>query len=323
VPTGAVSIATDFSTDPTHQDFLTTYIGPTSQFVYLSGIVSTGGSDLGQLAYRVPVTDPAAAVPFSGTPVTGREVAIRFASTDESKLLLLSGSNSGDAEIALINSNLPTAEIPLSHTFGPGIFLRRVIANPSLSTVAYLVGDLTHIDLYAARTEPVTTGTLVSPNIPYNFPDVSPEFSAITKDGDEVLISTQVELSGVATQQLLEIALDNGAPAVLQSEPPGFNVYTYVDDSKSIAFTADSGVATLKRGESPSGAVNYYPNQKVAAYEFSPDSQTIAVINTDNTGTSSSHLFLVNRDTRTTPLQITGLTNANSQTTAVRIVPVD
>jgi len=211
----------------------------------------------------------------------------------------------------------------LSHTPVAGYTIRRVVANDALSAVAYIIGNVSNdFELYAAGTQPVITGQLIS-SIQFDAITGTPEISAITKDGSEVLISTVVNVSG-GSQRLLEIGLTPGAlPATIQTEPPGFNVYTYVDDSQSIAFTSNPGVSTLLRGQSPSAAVNYYPSQKVAAYEFAPDGQTIAVINTDNSGTASSHLFLVNRDTRTTPLQITGLTNASSQTTAVRIVPVN
>jgi hypothetical protein len=297
--------------------------GPTSQYTYFTAVMNAGG----QVAYRVSVADPAAPVQLSAAPTPDRKVAIRLVSNDDTKAVQVAVTGAGPtavANIALINTSAPGNETTLSHAFVAGDALVRIVANETLSTVSYIVFNsvATDFKLYCATTQPVATGQLVT-DIEYDFVQLSPEISAISASGDEVLVATQIAVSGVQTERLLQIALTPGAtPAVIQDKAPGFNMYRYADTSQSITYSANPGVAILARGQ-PVSSAQFVTEQNTAYYELSTDNQLIAFIGTNPAGTAPQHLFLASRGGGTQPLQITGLNDGNSFVRTARVAPVN
>jgi hypothetical protein len=175
-------------------------------------------------------------------------------------------------------------------------------------------------ELYYATTQPVATGLFVEA-IPFDYTLGSPDIAVVRDGGGEALVATQRAIAGVATEELrLTVLTALGTHTVISTEAPGFNLYGYADAFQSIAYTSSPGVSILESGHAPGTGVRLF-DQSTAFYEFSADSQLLAAITA--AGNVPSHLFLVNRGGGTAPLQITGVTNASSHTSFVRIVPVN
>jgi hypothetical protein len=230
----------------------------------------------------------------------------------------------GGRRIALVDTATPGVETPLLHTLAVNESLLKIAANDSLSTVAYITNNTSAdtYDLYYATTQPaVTTGVFVE-TIPFDYAGDGPDISAVRYSGDEVLVATQRAIGGVATEELRQIYLTAfGSHTVISTEEAaGRHLYGYADTFHSFAFTSNPGVSILESGQPASSAVRLF-DQSTAFYEFSSDSQLLVAITA--TGNVPSHLFLVNRGGGTPPLQITGLTNASSHTSFVRIVPAN
>jgi hypothetical protein len=292
--------------------------GPASQYVYFTATMDLGNPTIGQAAYRIPVTDVTAAVQLSAPAVAGRETAVRLVSNDESRVVQVS-ANAGVASIERIDALAPGTETVLSHALVAGETLVGVEANKLLTHVAYIVDTGAAYDLYYAVTATANSGTLVD-TIP-SLATPLPVINQVSDNANAALISTRDLISGTPVDQLYEIPLTAAAtPVGVALNPPGRNVYGYVDDFQSIAFTSTPGVAVAPRSN-PSNAEQLF-DKATAFYEFSADNELFAAI-TDLTDSSPLHLFLVNRSGASAPLQITGVANPASTTLSVRVVPVN
>jgi VCBS repeat-containing protein len=310
VPAGAVKI------ESASQGIL---FGPTSQYVYLTASSVVSGSVLGQATYRIPVSDPTAAVRLSPPAIADRQIAVVLVSSDETRALdvLVDGTTPSIARTDIAPSGSTT--VIVSHAIGASERLIGIDADPALTHVAYIVDRQTTpdaFDLYVANTSVASSGIPVA-QLPADVP--SPQLHGVSPNGDAALFST-VRITGTAVEQLLEIGLTAGAtPQLIQQRPLGNTRYGYVDAGQSIAFTGNPGVSIAPRGN-PAGAQVLFAKDTVL-YELSPDSQVLAAI-TSNTDPSPLHLWLVNRGT-STPLQITGLTDPTSKTLSIRVVPAN
>jgi Big-like domain-containing protein len=296
--------------------------GPTSQYVYFTATSDFGAPTVGQATYRIPVSDPTAAVRLSTAAIANRSVAIPLVSSDDSRVLQVSVDTVlGAPAIELIDTSAPGTEITLSHVLAAGEELVSIGANASLSHVAYVVQTVApDLNLYFA-TNTASSGTLVG-QIASDVTAPTPMINAVSASGDAALVSRTRLVSGNPVEDLLEVQLaGSGTQRTIQTNPAGLNMYGYVDDSQTISFTADPGVAVAPRANPADKQVLF--DHPAAFYEFSQDNQLLAVLQ-EGTSSSGLHLFLVSRVAGgSAPLQITGETVDASEALSARIVPVN
>ena len=99
------------------------------------------------------------------------------------------------------------------------------------------------------------------------------------------------------------------------------NIFGYIDNFQSVAFTTLTGISVASR--TTLGSAQALFDKKSVFYEFAPDSQIFGAITDVAEPTSPLHLFVGSRGGAATALQITGLTDAASTTLSVRVVPVN
>ena len=307
VPTGALRI--ESSTQQGIQ------FGPTSQYVYFTATFAFGGASIGQATYRIPVSNPSAAVLLSTAAVINKQAAVAFVSTDETRAVevVSDGSTLGLERVDLAS---PGAPVTLSHTLIAGQTFSGLAADPALTHVAYVVfspNPANTFDLYSADTAVATSGTFVR-QLP------GPQSLVMAPTADATLYTTLQVVSGNTVQELSEIGLTPGAtPVTILSGPQNSrSKYSYVDGGQSVAFMANPGVAIAPRTNLAAPQTLFAKD--TALYEFSADSQLLAAVTDTTETTDPLHLYLVSRGT-STPLQITGLTTPSSQTLSIRVVP--
>jgi hypothetical protein len=213
--------------------------------------------------------------------------------------------------------------ITLSHALAATDKVVDVKADPNLATIAYMVRTTNTIpfELYFADVATPVTGQLVG-SIQSDSVNPPPTIDAVRKNGDAALVHTLqlVSVGPPATYNEILREIDLSTAAIsrpIQTRPQGLNVYTYVDDFTSVAFTTNTGVSVAPRSNLAQQQVIF--SAAAAFFEFSADNQLLAAI-TAPTALPPLSLFLVNRGTGA--LQLTGLSNDPTvRTLSIRLVP--
>jgi VCBS repeat-containing protein len=289
--------------------------GPSSKFVYFT---ATSNVVDGQATYRIPVSDPSAAVRISTAPVANRDVAVRLIANDDSRVIELVAVDGSAPVIERVDFTNGAAGTPitLSHTMAVTDSVVDLKADEDLVRIAYIVSSSSVFALAFADVATPDSGKLVGP-IPSDALTPSPRIDAVRATGDVALVHT-LKSAGppVYDEVLAEVALvaGGGGSAVVQSRPQGLNVYAYVDNYDSIAYTSDVGVAVAPR--SSLGTPQVVLSAPSVFFEFSADSQLVAGI------TDTRALYLASRSGGP-PLPLTGVKDPSSQTLSVRLVPAN
>jgi hypothetical protein len=296
--------------------------GPSSQYVYFTATSSVSGVE-GQATYRIPVSDPTAAVAISTPAIANRQAAVRLIASDDSRVVELLAVTGSAPVIERVDVSGTTASAPitLSRAMAATDTVVDLKADPDLARIAYIVSSsLAIFDLYYADVGTPVTGVKVN-QIPSDSANPPPRIDAVRATGDVALIHTlQLNTPGsppIFDEKLAEVTLTaNGTGAPIQSRRQGFNVYAYVNNFNSVAYTSDVGVAVAARSSfsTPPVVPEIFLSAPSVFFEFSPDSQLVAAIST------TRGLYLASRGSA---LQLTGLRDPSSQTLSVRVVPAN
>jgi hypothetical protein len=154
--------------------------------------------------------------------------------------------------------------------------------------------------------------------IPSDAANPPPRIDAMRVTGDYALVHTlELNTPGsppIYNEKLAEVNLTaSGTGTPIQTRLQGLNVYTYVDDFNSVAYTSDAGIAVAPRSNLSSPTIVL--SAQSVFFEFSADSQLVAGITTDRA------LFLASRGGGS--LQLTRVKDPSSQTLSVRVVPTN
>jgi hypothetical protein len=285
--------------------------------VYFTATSSVGGGE-GQATYRIPVSNPAAAVPISTAAVKDRKAAIRAISSDDSRIVELLVDSAPVIERVDFSAGAASAPITLSHAMAGTDTVVDLKADNTLARIAYVVRTGPQaFDLYFADVNTPATGVRVD-DIPSDADTPPPTIDAVRTTGDSALLHTLAQASAgpppTFTEYLFEAPLmPSGAGTVIQQRPKGFNLYTYVDSFNSVAFTSDAGVKVAPRSSLNAPVVVL--SGSAVFFEFSADSQLVAGI------TNTGALALASRGGGQIPLVAGG--SSSSQALSVRVVPAN
>jgi hypothetical protein len=292
--------------------------GPTSQYVYFTATSNVGGVD-GQATYRVPVTDPTAVVPISTAPTANRQAAVRLIASDETRVVELLAVTSSAPIIERVDFANGTAGAPIrvSHAMASTDTVVDLKADKNFARIAYMVLAVPKFFLYVADIGTAASGVQVG-EIPSDSGNPPPRIDAMRVTGDFALVHTlELNTPGsppIYNEKLSEVNLTaSGTGTPIQTRLQGLNVYAYVDDYNSVAYTSDLGIAVAPR--SNLAAPTIVLSAQSVFFEFSADSQLVAGI------TTGRALFLASRGGGA-PLQLAGLKDPTSQTLSVRVVPI-
>jgi hypothetical protein len=194
-------------------------------------------------------------------------------------------------------------------------------ADNTFGRIAYIVRTGTPaFDLYYAD---IGTPASAQPmgQIPSDVVTPPPTIDALRTTGDAALIHTlQLVPSSSPSryyENLAEFELPGGPmPIQFGGRLRGSNVYTYVDDFNSVAFTSDDGVKVAARNSLNTPKVVLAG--PTAFFEFSADSQLVAGITAPFPARA---LVVASRGGGA--IQLTALRDQTSQTLSLRVVPAN